>query len=242
MKKYLSVPLAAAVFALSMPVQASSVSSFLEKRNSADYDSIMQKAYKSDSGRSSVYNEIQKYVTPISSPQEVSNANELLINITSMLFPQFAGYWDNVATWNNIPVYQNHDLYDLDRMSLPKDIHFVGTPVQVPGEKNLTFENGRMLSTSPYGTTEYLMNAGYPGIGPDGKPIVLCRLIRSKYAPYIELSFSDAKSLFPVLNGSRVQDACLPQELTQDYWKGRVKDFNNRFGDIIEPQRTLEHY
>lgn len=237
------VVLLAIACAAATSTQASDVSNYLNKKTDSGFNSVLQKAYKSDSGRDSVYSDIQASVNEASTAQEVSDANELLINITSMVFPQFAGYWDNVATWNHVPVYQNHNLYDMERQSLPKDIKVPGSPVSIPDHSGkFSFVDANMMSTTPYGSTEFLMNGGYPGVGPDGMPIQLCRFFPSKYAPYVEISLSDAKALFPILQGNRYDRSCLSSSITKGYWIERKKDFFNNFGDIIDPPRTIQHF
>jgi hypothetical protein len=242
-KNIISKFLLSIVASTTITAHASDVSSYLAKKTDKQFDSIIQKAYKSDSGRDSVYSDIQSSVNSESSPQAVSNANELLINVTSMVFPQFSGYWDNVATWSNVPIYQNHDLYDMERQSLPKDSKMGLDKVSIPDHKgNFAFADGNRVSTTPYGTTEFLMSRGYPGVGPDGMPIQLCRFFSSKYAPYVEISYSDAKALFPIIRGARYEVSCLSANLSYDYWKSRKNDFFNNFGDIVKPPVTLQHF
>jgi hypothetical protein len=232
-----------ALASTALTANASDVSSYLNKKTDKAFDSIIQEAYKSDSGRDEVYKDIQASVSPESSPQAVSSANELLINVTSMIFPQFAGYWDNVATWSNVPVYQNHDLYDMERQSLPRDIHMSTQKVNLRDHSgNFAFVDGSKISTTPYGSTEFLMTRGYPGIGPDGMPIQLCRFFTSKYAPYVEISYSDAKALYPLIHGAGYSASCLSASLSYDYWKSRKQDFFNNFGDAIRPQNTIQHF
>ena len=132
---------------------ANEVDSFLSKKTDAGFQAIIASAYKSDQGRQNFYADIASYVQSHDRPQDVSKANELLINVTSMIFPQFAGYWDNVAMWQNVPVYQNHDLYDMDRISLPKRMEFPKTKIQFINDGNsYAMVNGNMngLSHSPF--------------------------------------------------------------------------------------------
>lgn len=236
---------AAMLLCASAAASANDVDSFLSRKTDAGFQTIIASAYKSDQGRQQFYNDIASYAERHDNPQDVSRANELLINVTSMLFPQFAGYWDNVAMWQNIPIYQNHDLYDMDRISLPKRMEFPKTKISFIDDGNsYAMVNGNMngLSHSPYGRSETLMKNGHPGIGTDGEPVQICRLIQSKNAPYVELSYSDARSLYPIIGKGNQATDCLTQSLTHDYWQARRADFFNNFGDIINPPRTLEQF
>lgn len=241
----ISVAIAAATLSIGAnATQYGTISQYLSQKTDAGFNSIINSAYASDKGREKFYSGISEYIKKHQDAESVSKANELSINVTSMLFPQFAGYWDNVATWNNIPVYQNHDLYDMDRHSLPKNYELSKTPVALGSIDDAKFVDGSRSSirTSPYGRTEMLMGQGYPGVGPDGAPIRLCRLYPSTFAPYVEIANYDAKALMPILGSGSVNALCLPESLTKDYWIGRKADFFNNFGYTITPEKTLQSY
>lgn len=244
MKKSTAFCLTVICTSLSLSASAMSlnpVDSYLEKKTDKGFNEIIDDAYSSDKGRQNFYKSIQNYISSHPDRTSVANANELAINVTSMLFPQFAGYWDNVATWNEIPVYQNHDLFDMDRYSLPKKIDMGKSSLSNDGTK---FVNGakNSISTTPYARTEILMSQGHPGVGPDGESIRLCRLYNSAFAPYVEIANYDAKSLFPLIGSGTVASLCMPESLTRDYWTGRKADFFNNFGDSIQPEKTLQSY
>lgn len=238
------VALMLSAIGLSMTVQASeygAISSYIDHKTDSGFKKIADTAYASDKGRESFYAGIREYIEKNTDSDSVAKANELSINVTSMIFPQFAGYWDNVATWNNVPVYQNHDLYDMDRYSLPKKYELSKNLINQP-DIYLVDGSRSLIQTSPFGKTESLMSQGLPGVGPDGAAIKLCRLYKSTYAPYVEIADYDAKALMPLIGSGTVSALCLPESLTRDYWIGRKSDFFNNFGDSIKPPKNLQSY
>lgn len=218
----------------------SSVNDYLKTKTEKGFENIFNAAYKSDKGREKFYRDIKLYIEKHPDPESIAKANELSVNITSMLFPQFSGYWDNIATWDNKLIYQNHDLYDMDRTSLPKDVEFRKST----SDSNMFFIDGSKssISASPYGRTESLMSQGYPGVGPDGAEILICKLYDTPYSPYVEIAAHDAKALFPIIGSGSINKLCLSATNTSTYWQSRKSDFFNAFGEIIRPETTLQWY
>ena len=119
-------------------------------------------------------------------------------------------------------VYSNDDLLELTRINLASpDFAWASFRGEHADQVDMKphFRRGTEIHTS-----EHWMKAGLPGVGPDGKPVQLCRLIRDRQASYYELSYSEAHAvLHDVEWPASFDEACLPAAATSEYWQQRVR-------------------
>lgn len=127
-------------------------------------------------------------------------------------------------------VYQQDSLIDLDRSSYAPAAyrHTTGSVHSYP------MADIRNPPASGSASSQALMAAGYPPIGPDGATIQVCAMGASPLAGYLELSQTQSLHLAKTtqLDFSR----CLKATELSHYWQERLTDFVDPYHD-----RTANH-
>lgn len=130
-------------------------------------------------------------------------------------------------------VWTNNDLIELDRVELGS-VEFPLVKARSTIQHDMNAEN-RIIKGQRLSST--LMRTGFAPIGPDGKPVKLCRLVKHPKASFFELSESES-STFISASRSRMSDfqACvLYSGAMKRYWPNRLEDFYDENHVITRP-------
>jgi hypothetical protein len=150
---------------------------------------------------------------------------EVGLNLLRWSDPERTHDWKTSRRVVGIPqlVYQQDSLVDLERVEYRYD----GYPVRnVAGYElaDTTRPNRQFPKTS-----ERLLAEGQAPIGPDNRPVVICRIGTSEQAPYVELS-EKQRSLYSTNTGMSFA-SCLSGAPASAYWKARYSDFIDKYHD-----------
>lgn len=167
-------------------------------------------------------------------PSTREAASYLLMEWISAHTKEFAGYWNARAHFGDLVVYQNHDLIDPRR--IPPARVVLG---EKQGAMYVLHDGDPMAAYAPgLGSSAALMRHGYPAVGPDAKPLMVCRLLESERAPYFEVSFSTLQEVAaPLRIFGSVASRCL--STPSGYWSERHADYFDNHGARITPRKTI---
>ena len=128
-------------------------------------------------------------------------------------------------------VNQADSLFDLERMKFSSP-EYASKKVANTGLS--IYEQQSPIYTHEIPETSLLrMIKGKPAVGPDGKNILICRLVHFTDAPYYEMAYSDAISLVSShKTNMTLSQACISSTKHMSiYWRHRANDFKvtNRY-------------
>ena len=168
------------------------------------------------------------------SPATKEAAAYLFADWLSQLSPDLHGYWDHRAHFGDAIVYQNHDLIDPRRVPPSKVVL-----AEKQGAMYALHDGNAARAYAPgLATTDALMRHGHPAVGPEGQPVLVCRLLAEQGSPYFELSRTDYLELASILELSTDAPSwCL--SAPTGYWSERHADFFDNHGARIEPRRRF---
>jgi hypothetical protein len=195
---------------------------FLDKASKNKYSDIVTKYHKADKElkrkmRYALY-ESSKHN---SDANIAANIDSLAVTYLKHDNARMVEYWTESVTFNNMLIYQNDSLIDLERINIPMMAEHVSS----------SLPNKDAARDSPM-TSLARMMYGWPAVGPDNKNIVVCRMTYSDNAAYYEMSRTDAVSTLTYMNsGMSFNEACLNHEFMKSYWVQRKAHFVDKSGD-----------
>lgn len=159
------------------------------------------------------------------------------VSLLHWAFPESEHRWKSKTYFPLVQsvIYQQDSLFDLDRIQYTQGKF---------GQKEGLFGYVMADTSRPVHaltrSSDELLSAGQPPIGPDNQPIKICTLGRSSSAPYLEMSQTqfDEYSQLTGLDLSR----CLYGSIEGSYWKSRRGDFIDAYHDILpshEPKSSV---
>lgn len=158
------------------------------------------------------------------SDDRYARAEAELVDTIHRIYPGMKDYWGGMTSFENVDIVQSEGLISLNRVYLH--------PFEMGARYN---EHGGFLSpdekdlaTSSQALTSHeRMQHGLAPIGPDGQPIVLCRLNDDPRGMYFEM---DRHLAWRLLNGiasnMSIEQACLSDEIFGQYWPKRLQGIN----------------
>ncbi len=155
---------------------------------------------------------------------------EVGLNLLRWSYPEKPYEWNTATRFSGVShnIYQQNTLFDLDRVQLSETDYPI---VDFNGfETYNTLKPERTISS----TSKRRMVEGKSPIGPDNKPILVCRIGPSSEAPYVEIS-SWQKDRFEERTGMNF-DRCLFGNTESKYWQHRISDFIDKVHE-----RTSSH-
>lgn len=177
-------------------------------------------------------NDVLKSISKISKMDPSKEMTDKLSFFTEEIIkkqnPKLHNYWDEQVSTKGILINQANSIFDLERIKYSKPEYATkeigDTGYSIYEQQNPIFTN-EIPSTS-----RHRMMKGMPGIGPDGKDIVICRLLHSSHAPYYEMAYTDAERLLKKMDSdmSFSQSCIFSTKHMARYWQYRVEDFNPR--------------
>lgn len=161
---------------------------------------------------------------------------ELMLHMMSAKRPITTLYWDTKKLVGDQLFFQNHELINLQSVGLRNlQIH-----VERIGGNLVATQNPEKSLPGEIGISEDRMKSGIAPIGPDGLPVLLCRLFSDLDTPYFEMAYTDASAFINESHsGLNVGNACIVGEQASAYWKDRVTDFVTEKGDKNNPAYDL---
>ena len=161
-------------------------------------------------------------------------ASYLLMEWISSRSPELTGYWNARAHFGDLIVYQNHDLIDPRR--IPPTRVVLG---EKQGAMYVLHDGNPLTAYAPgLGSSAALMRHGYPAVGPDANPLMVCRLLESEGAPYFEVSSSTLQAIAaPLRIAGSVASRCFGTPT--GYWSERHADYFDNHGARITPRKTI---
>lgn len=119
--------------------------------------------------------------------------------------------------------YQQDSLVDLERSQYNKNEYKI---VSIKGYQ--VSDTSQPIRDTPR-TSESLLFEGKAPIGPDNKPVVVCKIGNSSAAPFVELS-EQQRDKYTKLSGLSFK-TCLSGSTAYLYWKARHGDFIDKYHD-----------
>lgn len=164
------------------------------------------------------------------SPIPANDKSYFMAHLIKHKFPQARQYWRDTHDWNDITVHLSATLINPEVVPVSQ-----AQMEEKQGKRTTYLEATPFIESATFAmTNRHRMRTGLPAIGPDNRPMVLCRLLRDRDAPYYELAQSDARDLIiETQSGMSLDQACLTQTLTKGYWKLRARDFETRYGEEL---------
>lgn len=150
---------------------------------------------------------------------------EVGLNLLRWSDPERVNDWNNSRRISGVKqiVYQQDGLVNLERVQY---LHGGYPTTQVSGYTIASIENPARAIPK---TSERLLSEGMAPVGPDNKPVSVCRLGPSSQAPYVELSESQKISYSK--NTGMSFSSCLSGSIASAYWKARYGDFVDKYHD-----------
>jgi hypothetical protein len=196
---------------------------------SQEYPDIKKELLKED------YNKVLISLQNISKETESIKLSSIISeSIESVLknqYPRLNSYWEDKVSVNGMIINQSDSLFDLERMKFSTPEY---SSKKIDGTELSIYEQQSPIYTNEIPETSLLrMVKGKPGVGPDGKNILICRFVHFSDAPYYEMSYSDASSfIFSNKTNMTLSQACISStKHMSTYWRHRVNDFKitNRY-------------
>jgi hypothetical protein len=153
-------------------------------------------------------------------PDHGAQWSEVGLNLLRWSDPERSYDWKTAVQLNAVPgiVYQQDSLVDLERTAYPKT-----TYRELPMHRGYGVADTASPERLAVKTSLRLVVEGQPAIGPDHKPILVCKLGRSSQAPYVEMSETQ-QLRFKRITGLAFS-MCLSGKTEKDYWNIRYRDF-----------------
>lgn len=172
--------------------------------------------------RQEYFSEYQDGMRSMESVADYREAEGNLIRLIARAYPRMGNYWNNSYQHRDVQVVQSSNLIDLNRVYFNK--FEMGAYQTDEGSFYSALPEHHATESMAYNSQER-MAMGLAPIGPDGTPIILCRLNDDPRASYFEMSQREGVRLLNALStGMSLNRACLTDEIFGDYWKVRLKD------------------
>ena len=163
--------------------------------------------------------------------QAYSHWPEVGLNMLRWLEPGHTYDWKNgMSLPDGRVAYQQDSLVDLERTQA---IHQSFEVVTEQGRGYGVRDGARPHKATPF-TSERLLSLGQPPIGPDNRPVLICKLGQGSQAPFIEMT-EGQRQRFELHSGLSLQ-GCLNGSQATAYWRNRYGDFVDGYYD-----RTSRH-
>lgn len=175
------------------------------------------------------------YMKDSRSMDEYRLKEKWLINFFVEAHPGMNDYWNDSYVFERMKVNHADSLIELERNIVGKThlgarMH-TGSAQQSPKISDGTIYPELKTSLSR-------MRHGMAPIGPDNKPLLLCRLHDDQRASYFEVSENDSWRILNVLgSGMSKTQACLEEDAIPYYWKDRAKNLFNIRENLIRSKR-----
>jgi hypothetical protein len=189
-------------------------------------------------GKSPIFDGIQSLLTSYNNEEYMERGSDLLAEAIMFSAPDFTGYWNGKTTWDGHVVYQNHKLFDMERIMV--------SPITLKNSKEnfgvMVLGDPSVAITGNVDTSAQRLLEGKPAVGPDNANIQLCKLIDKPLAPYYEMSFSDFESITSISKANMLKGiSCLNATFSGSYWEKRRNDFIDSGSDSVYPKNTFKY-
>lgn len=190
-------------------------------------------SYEEVQGQLSAYSDFMKNA---SSNDDYRLYEKWLVEFIYESYPGMTSYWNDAYVFEDMRVVHADSLIDLER--------------NIVGKANM---GARMHSGSAQYSPRISDGAEYPElktsltrmrsglapIGPDNKPLLLCKLNDDARATYFEVAESESwKLLNTVGSGMTKAQACLEEAVIPYYWKDRAENLFNKRERVIRSKRN----
>lgn len=143
---------------------------------------------------------------------------QLIVDLAENRFHS-AGQWKNQNDYIANKVWENNAMIDRERSDLGNS-HFR----QVQGHGVIQYDlSGNGIIHEGQSQSGMRMREGLSPIGPDGLPMVLCRILRSPNASFFELTKTESIAFIKLASESLSRDeVCMSHSASsKEYWKKR---------------------
>jgi hypothetical protein len=154
-----------------------------------------------------------------------------LIRIVASAYPNMASYWTDSVIHDDLRIIQADGLINLSRVYISK---FEMGAYQ--GEKADYYSVDPDDYASDYNALNSMerMKKGLSPVGPDGAPVVLCRLNDDSRASYFEIEQNLAGRLLNAISSNMtLERACLTDGMISSYWKQRFLRINKGIPESV---------
>lgn len=190
-------------------------------------------SYEEVQGEFSAYSDFMR----VSESQDVYRLKEKwLVNFIIESHPGMEGYWNDVYHFDSMSIVHADRIIDLERSVVDHSI--MGARMH-PGSAQYSPRISDGAEYPELKTSLARMRSGMAPIGPDNKPMILCKLNDDPRASYFEVSQTEAWKLLNVLGtGMTTKQACMSESMIPYYWKERARNLFNVRQKIIRSKRT----
>lgn len=210
--------------------------SVLESKTIEDYQEIDWKGASSEEIQSA-FSSYASYMKDSRSLDEYRLKEKWLIQFLEKSYPGMKDYWNDSYVFDGMRVNHADSLIELERNIVGKT--HLGARMH-PGSAQ---HSPRISDGSVYPelkTSLSRMRSGMAPIGPDNKPLLLCRLNDDQRASYFEVSENDSWKLLNALgSGMSKTQACLEEDIIPYYWKDRAKHLFNVRENVVRSKRGM---
>lgn len=170
-----------------------------------------------------------KELEQLEATKDVTPAEALIIEMLSQKY-NLGDRWKTKYKFIENAVWANNSIIDLNRVELGKV-----TFRQVQAGITIQYDISRGMNIEGQRSSSGRMADGLSPIGPDGKPILLCRMFNTEKASFFEITQSERKNFLKMTqSGMKTQDACLTYgSALSKYWKERLRTFYDSNNVII---------
>lgn len=150
-------------------------------------------------------------------------------------YPGMKDYWSDAYVFDSMRVIHADKLIDLERNIVDKA--YMGARMH-PGSAQYSPKISDGAVYPELKTSLTRMRSGLAPVGPDNKPLLLCKLNDDPRAAYFEISESESWRLLNALGTEMTKDqACLGEKVIPYYWKDRAKNLFDVRSNIVKSKR-----
>lgn len=147
--------------------------------------------------------------------------------------PSFRNIWVESINWSGVRIYKQKDLFDMGGVQY-RDIHIGQSYLKMSGYSIHNYRDS--MQSEGFLSNRIRLMAGMPPISShDNRPIMLCKLESHVDEEYYEMSYSQYQTLrvaFP--SNYSMGHMCVSSQLAGAYWKLRLSDFYDEFGNRLQ--------
>jgi hypothetical protein len=164
-----------------------------------------------------------------SDTNDVTRIEALMIELLSTRY-SIEGRWLQKNNFIENATWTDNRIIDPNRFELGK-VSFR----QVQSKNTVQYDISRGLTIEGQRSSLLRMKDGLAPIGPDGKPILLCRMFNTPKSSFFEITETESGKFIAMTNsGMSKQDACISySSANSKYWKLRLKTLYDNNNVII---------
>lgn len=169
--------------------------------------------------RQHIFSKYQSDMVLLNGEEHYAEAEANLVRMIISAYPNMNGYWNNVQIHDGLSVVQSDRIIDLNRVFI--EVFEMGAYQGEEADYLSVKEEHHASKASGYNSHER-MRMGLSPVGPDGLPVLLCRLNDDPRASYFELNHHLAGRLLnAIASNMTISRACLTDEIMGRYWEKR---------------------